>query len=154
MEVRKDGAWRTINTAEAFIGAAWRTLKYAEAYIGGAWRQIVSFVQPLTLAFNRSSPFGVGATESPMTTASCTAVPTGGLAPFTYNWTTLSQSGLTGFTINSPSAATTTFTAGVTAGVGHTGTATVRCTATDALGTTASADLDLTFSEISGGGTA
>lgn len=157
MEARLNGAWRTINTAEAYIGGQWRTLKYAEAYIGGTWRRIVSFVQALSLSLNRAPFFGISSSASPMTTSSCTATPTGGLAPFTYSWTTLSQSGLTGFTINSPSSASTTFTATVTAGDGHTGFANVRCTVTDALGTTAHADLTaptggVTFTESSAGG--
>lgn len=147
MEVRKDGAWRTISSAEAYVGGSWRTLRYAEAYIDGEWRKIASFVQALSLSVSGTAAFS---SVNPMTTDRSVATPTGGLAPFTYAWTILSQTGLSGLTINSPSSASTTFTASVPSG--NNGSATFRCTATDALGTTAHDDVTVGFTKIASGG--
>jgi hypothetical protein len=148
MEVRKDGAWRTINTAEAYVGGAWRTLKYVEGYIGGAWRTIASFIQPLTLAI---SPSPTGTFEDASTqTATASAVPTGGLGPFTYAWTLVSSTGLTGIDITAPSSATTGFTA-TTSGF-TLGSAVFHCVCTDSLGSTATANVTANFQRVPGGG--
>ena len=137
MEARKDGAWRTINTAEAYVGGAWRALKYVEGYIGGAWRRIATFVLPPTLSINPG--VGGGSGSNPVTSDTVTATPSNGLAPFTYAWSVLSSTGLTGITINSASSASTTFTATVSGPDGSIGYLTVQCIATDAIGETASA---------------
>lgn len=145
MDARKNGAWVSPTTAEAYRGGAWRTLKYGEAYYGGAWRQIVSFVAPYTaLSISPSAPAASSFTSDTITSKTIVATPNGGLGPFTYSWVLLSSSGLTGVTINSPSNAGTTFTATV-GGVGESGTATFRCTATDSFGTGQSATVAVYF---------
>ena len=148
MDVRIAGAWVSPTTAEAYVSGQWRALRYGEAYYNGQWRQIVSFVQTLTLSLS-PDPLGKGAQADTMTTAACTATPTGGLGPFTYAWTTVSSSGLSGVAINSPSASPTTFTATVTGGEGSTGTAVFRCTVTDSLGSTATDTVTVSFTHIS-----
>jgi hypothetical protein len=143
MEVRCGGAWRTITTGEAFVNGAWRTLRYGEAYIDGAWKQVATFVQPLTLSV---SPPSTGANAGATTTPSVTATPSGGLGPFTYSWAKLSGDAVSA---NSPSLATTSFT--LTSG-SPPANATFRCTVTDALGSTATADVGVLFSNASSGG--
>jgi hypothetical protein len=147
MDVRKGGAWVSPTTAEAFVGGTWRTLKYAEAYYSGAWRQIVSFVAAYTALSISPSPASASSfTSDTITSGAIVATPNGGLSPFTYSWVLVSSSGLTGITINSPSYASTTFTASTVAGgVGSSGTATFRCTGTDALGTSQSATVNVSF---------
>jgi hypothetical protein len=80
-----------------------------------------------------------------MTSRFATATPTGGLAPFTYAWTLVSSTGLTGITINYPTSASTSVTATLTVPVGTTGYANLKCTATDALGTSKSATVTFSF---------
>jgi len=84
-----------------------------------------------------------GSTAS-QTTASVTVTPSGGVSPYTYAWTLLSGSTLT---VNSPSAATTTFSkTGMISGDSY--DATYRCTVTDSTsGTplTATADVPVTI---------
>lgn len=143
MDARMGGAWVSPTTAEAFAGGTWRTLKYAEAYYSGAWRKIVSFVLPLTLSATGGSG---SAASSTVTGNTATATPSGGLAPFTYSWVHLSGATMT---INTPSSASTTFTASGVAD-GATVTATFRCTATDSLGSTATADLTVNLTNRTG----
>jgi hypothetical protein len=144
MEVRKDGAWRTINTAEAYVGGAWRTLKYVEGYIGGAWRTIASFIQPLTLSVPATRNNDA---ESSTVTVHVPATPSGGLGPFTYAWTVLSFANATTVTLSPASSATTNVTA---TGVSQStpATASVRCVCTDSLGSTASATASCTFQHL------
>ena len=81
------------------------------------------------------------------TTGSVTVTVTNGRAPFTYSWAYLSG---TSATINSPSAATTTFTrdaAGSSGGTQYVGT--YRCTVTDATGRTATNDVTVTTTHTS-----
>lgn len=68
----------------------------------------------------------------------------GGVAPYTYAWTTVSGSTVT---INTPTASSTSFT--VTLSMNESKNTIVRCTVTDAFGTTGSCDVELFFLEIS-----
>jgi hypothetical protein len=80
---------------------------------------------------------------TPITSAGATATPSGGTATYSYAWTKVSGDTVT---INSPTSATTTFTAAVIAG--HSKAATYRCTVTDSTAGTplvAYADIPLTF---------
>lgn len=149
MEVRKQGAWRTPTTAEAFAGGSWRTLKYGEGYINGAWRTIASFVQPLSLSISPTSPAGEAASSTVTTTNYVVATPTGGASPFTYSWARLSMSGAATFVATLPSNSSTKFTAtGVDDGV--TALASWRCTVTDILGTAAHADVTVGLQNTTG----
>jgi hypothetical protein len=76
--------------------------------------------------------------SSPITSSSVTVTPTGGTAAYTYAWTKVSGDTLT---VNSPTSASTTFTASVTSSK----TAIYRCTVTDSLATTATADVTITL---------
>jgi len=80
-------------------------------------------------------------TPQTLTTPNTMVTATGGVPGYTYVWSFVSGGG--GIVINSPSSATTTFSATSTAGTGRTGTA--RCTVTDTLGITAYADVNLKF---------
>jgi hypothetical protein len=82
---------------------------------------------------NTASGSGSGAASSGLvtTTGTTTATPSGGTAPYTYAWTRVS--GDITISINSPSAATTSFTASVADGVPK--EAAFKCTITDANGT-------------------
>ena len=81
MEAFVASQWRTIRTGDAFINGAWRSLQYGEAYVGGAWRQIVSFVQPLSLAISPAGGFW-DANNATVSAGPYTATPTGGAAPW------------------------------------------------------------------------
>jgi hypothetical protein len=76
--------------------------------------------------------------SSPITSSSTTVTPTGGTAAYTYAWTKVSGDTLT---VNSPTSASTTFSASVTSSK----TAIYRCTVTDSLATTATADVTITL---------
>ena len=146
MDVRKSSAWHEVETAEAYKNGAWRPLKYGEAYYSGSWRTIITFVPAMTLAISPSSALASSTSARMSTAANSVATPTGGQAPYTYAWTLLSSDDLSSIVITSPSSSSTKFTATVTTGAGTSGTATFRCTCTDALGTTATDDVTATFS--------
>jgi hypothetical protein len=146
MNVRLNGAWRTIDSGKVYLNGAWRTLNYANAYISGSWRKVATFIAQLTLAI---SPTSVHATNS-STTGTATATPSGGLGPFTYAWTLVSNSGVTGPQIASPTTASTQFYGTPTDG--SSGSCVFRCTVTDSLGSTATADITATFATIPLGG--
>jgi hypothetical protein len=144
--VRIGAAWRTVTSGKVYLNGAWRTLTNGRAYISGVWRDVVSFAQPYTgLTITPSEPGGSSSTSDTMTSRFATATPTGGLAPFTYAWTLVSSTGLTGITINYPTSASTSVTATLTVPVGTTGYANLKCTATDALGTSKSATVTFSF---------
>lgn len=99
----------------------------------------------LSVSLSPTSLSKVGATSS-LTTASVTATPSGGTAPYAYAWTKLSGDAIT---CNSPSAATTTFTASGLAAGGADRTATYRCTVTDSAAVSAVADIVVYIERIS-----
>lgn len=135
------GTWRTIKRGEAYIGGKWRTLTHGDAYTDDEWKQVASFVLPLTVSVTDNDLVAFGSSNKPLkvTTPTTTAIPSGGLAPFTYAWAQLSGSPST---ITSPATATTAFSA--IAGVSDL-SATYRVTVTDSLGKTATADVPATF---------
>lgn len=135
MDARINGAWVTPKTGQAYVNSAWHTLSFAKAYVSGAWRTIVTFVQALTLSVYGGSAKSTSATMS----TGASAVPSGGLSPFTYVWSVLSSTNLSNISFSSTTVASPTITATVTSGnPGDSGTATVHCTVTDSLGSTAS----------------
>ena len=152
MEVFCGGAWREITSAEAFVNGAWRSLSYAEAYVDGQWRTVANFTPAgsggggggtITLSLNTSS-VNVATFNSSTNTSNVTATPSGGLAPYTYSW--VKQSG-GAITASFPTVATTRFAAsGLT--VDETRSAIFRCTCTDALGSTATADVSVSITRI------
>ena len=140
MEIFASGNWRNIRRGEVLIGGAWRGLTRIEVYRGGAWLQAAVFTSPMTLFANNVS--GIGRNRGkPVSVVSSTsqATPTGGLGPYSYNWTILSG----GAVANSPSMAATTFRQTVAADTTEVSTARVTCT--DALGTTATSNIGITL---------
>lgn len=71
-------------------------------------------------------------THNPMTSAPATCTVTGGLAPYTYRWQEESSGSADGITINTPSAATTTFARFLASNTSRTGR--FVCKVTDAAG--------------------
>jgi hypothetical protein len=155
MEARIGGAWREITSAEVFANGAWRPLRYAEAYIGGNWVSIANFTSgagTITLTLSTST---ISATRrvSTVTSANVTATPASGQTPYTYAW--VKQSGES-ISATNPTSAITAFQAtGMI--VDETRNAVFRCTCTDHLGSSATADVSVSLTYIEpvdiGGGT-
>lgn len=130
--------------AEVTKGGVQKRVTRIEAWNGSAWKLVQSFAPPMTLAI---TPNGVqGGDNQPypvfVTSDPATATPTGGVGPYTYVWSISAP-----ISSDSPNAATSTFSGIVSPGSPLTGTAT--CTATDSLGTTASATVVVTLRNIS-----
>lgn len=138
MDIFLGGAWRSPTRMEVFLGGQWRSPIYGEIYLSGAWRRFVTFAPPLSVS--ASNIGGRGYDISPTVTSVPAVVsPTGGVAPYTYNWALLTES----MTIDAPTRADTTFTG--TVPYDSTITATARVTCTDAMGSTAAADITITL---------
>jgi hypothetical protein len=153
--VRLGGEWKTISAAKVFASGAWRTLAAIRVFSGGEWREVANFTAPpttdptptptgLSLSISPSPVLAAGS-SSMVTSSTVTATPSGGLAPYRYAW---SATGDHSINISARTSASTTFSAtGILASdPGAEGTAT--CTATDALGNTATAEVALSFTRI------
>jgi len=109
--------------------------------------------------FGRSPPLSVSAgnivasgvnspagNQSSTVDGSSTAAPFGGVSPYTYSWSIVTQSGAT-ITLSGATTATVTASRTGTPGVS---TATLRVTVTDAIGATATFDISVTITLESG----
>lgn len=138
---------RTIASAKVMDGATLRTIQRVKVMDsdGTTLRTVAEFAPPLSLSISPLGVFGVansGGSVS-VTTLGATATPAGGVGPFTYAWTTTSDTNPSGtVSANSATSATSTFTM-TNVPAYTTYTAVLRCTVTDAIGQTA-------FDEISG----
>jgi hypothetical protein len=158
LQIRYGGTWRDPSGCRIYKGGAWRNIVQVKVYSGGAWRDVANFTAPgsgdtpgsgggssgsLTLSIS-PSPSEAASFSSPVTSGNTTATPSGGLAPYTYSWVKLSGDTIVA---NSPTSAVTTFTGNVPPDA--TRSAIFRCTCTDSLGATATADVTATLDRIS-----
>lgn len=150
-QVRDASADRTINAIRV-IDATGVDRNITEARIidtTGTDRVFFSAGGGGTLSAN-ASPNPVSGTTAGTGTAvsnSTTVTPTGGTTPYTYAWARTSYSHPTvPPTIGSPASATTTFTQ-TSIGTGEDYAATFRCTVTDSLGATATADVSAVWAD-------
>jgi len=139
--LRISGAWKELSSGKVRVGNAWKTVTQGKIYVGGAWKDLLGFTPALSLSASPSTAIG-SATYGfgPAVTNSVTVTPTGGLAPYTYSWARVS--GTIG-SAGSPTAATTVF--GGDPNPDYVASSTFRCTCTDSLGNTATADVGATF---------
>ena len=142
-DVHVDGAWRVITSGEVYQGA-WKAITRGEAYVGGAWvaGPVAAYSPGFTLAISAENTFPAEHATT-ITSEVITVTPSGGTVPFTYAWTRLSGAGIA----LSPTSASTVFQA---TSVLATKIGVFRCTATDALGNTATAEVTLEFTNTGG----
>jgi hypothetical protein len=107
------------------------------ADVGAAALSFSAAASPTSLYETRSGPGAV-------TTDSTIVTPTGGTGPYTYAWALVSGDA---FTVNSPTAATTTFSTTLISGQEK--SAVYRCTVTDSLAAEATATVSITAVELS-----
>jgi hypothetical protein len=100
----------------------------------------------LTASIDAAFAFASGVGGGAFTTPTRTVTAAGGTAPYTYAWTKVSGDTLT---VNSPTAAATTFTG--TPGVGNTLQAVYRCTVTDNVAATATVDVSVSITDLTVG---
>ena len=118
---RWDGAaYQDIVTRKRWDGSSWVDITIAKRWDGAAWQDIIfaggGGGGSLSVTLNKAGVSGDAFLPEPapttqtLTTDSVTATAAGGTGgPYTYAWTRLS--GSSAISANSPSAATTTFTA-------------------------------------------
>lgn len=144
--VRLGGAWTPLTGGKVYAGSAWRTLVAIKVYASGAWRDVANFTSapstdpgtpgPTTFSVTASPPFLDASSPTSPVGGSVTVTPTGGLAPYTYNWSSSAA-------ISRPHSATTTISKTLPFGGDFEGIAT--CVVTDSLGTAVGVTVDLSF---------
>lgn len=138
--VRVLGAWHMAGDMFVRISGQWRRITGIRARVAGAWQTVSGF----TSTFSASAPtdtFGYGSVTDPVT-----ITPTGGVSPYTYQWTRIS--GALAITTVSPNMATTAFQTTRTSG---SFTTVFGWVATDATGATASGQVTATIVTGNGG---
>lgn len=111
--------------------------------VGAVLRTIANFVPELTLSVSLDPIFGqaIGLGPQPVFSDETTAIPSGGLPPYSYAWTMLSNPSGEASLVS-----VNTATTSVSATLENTAVSgTIRCTVTDALNRTATADVDFTL---------
>jgi hypothetical protein len=138
------GVLQTITGGKIRDGATLRQLQTIKLWDGTTMRTVAQFVPPLTASASPAFALVFG-TTSTLTTSSVTAVPSGGLAPYTYVWTRTSGAA----TANTPAIASTTFTqTGLIAEDYQ--VSTFNCVVSDSSGQTANFSITAEFNRISG----
>lgn len=139
------GTWREITRLHVRQAGVWRTLKTLKVMNGGVWRTVGVFADPFSVtvsplalysSFTRTET-GLSPPET-LTSDLATAVPAGGLPPYSYSWAHLSGDT---FTVSHPTNAGTYFSHLFTSYGTRAGT--YRITVTDSVGSTATADLQI-----------
>lgn len=140
------GSWNTdLTTRKRWDGASWVDLTVARRWDGASWVDIAfpgggggSF----SATISDGNPYGdvfdpmPAPLFKPVTSSSTTVTPSGGTGPYTYSWSRIS--GDSAVSADSPTAATTTFSANVPREGFR--TAVYRCTITDSLAATTFVD--------------
>lgn len=142
VRIMTSGGLRTIQRLRVMHFGQLRTVKTLKVMDNGSLRLVGNFYSDVVASISPSSAYGTS-TGGLATTNSVTASASGGLFPYTYSWSRISNDNPgTPFAVN-PSLATTTFR-----GMPD-GKATFRVTVTDSLGTQATADVVASFVNIS-----
>lgn len=146
LRVLDNGTLRTIIRLRIKQAGVLRDIRTLKVMDGGVLRTVGAFADALSATMSPASVTGFGEPASisapaSVTTSTASLVKGGGFSPYTYAWTHISGDTAT---INSPSSASTTFTAIVTLAEGEL-QGVFRCTVTDALGATASDTVTATF---------
>lgn len=144
MRFSSGGAFKEVSGGSVRIAGAWKQLVKARVFVGGAWREAATFIQPLSATASPASVQGGRVGSGNVTTAQTTVTPTGGQPPYTYAWTRTLGAG----NITTPTSSATRFTQLLDNGQELTGT--FRCTVTDNLGASVTADVSATFTSNDG----
>jgi hypothetical protein len=146
MKLRLGGAWRDITAARIFLGGAWRPLIAVREYYDGAWRDVANFTSgggTITLTLSPALVTDSGR-NSTVTTSNVTATPAGGQTPYTYAWAKQSGDDISAI---SPASAITAFRA-INMSDDETRNAVFRCTCTDNLGSSDTADISISLTRL------
>lgn len=140
-----NGTLRTPTRLRIMQAGLLRTIKTLKVMDGGTLRTVAIFASPLSVSASPSEATGSfnGSGVFPpqtLTTDLVTAIPSGGIAPYTYAWAYLSGST---FTVSHPTSAGTFFSHNFVAFGTRSGT--YRCTVTDSLGSTATVDVPVSI---------
>jgi hypothetical protein len=143
VKVRIGGALRTATSIKVKAAGVLRTVRTIRVKHGGTLRTVYSSAAALSASASPTSVLGLSF-SSVCLTDDTTVTPSGGAGPYTYAWTLITFSGGNSPTVTAASFATTAFRQTGSGGP-ESNTATFRCTVTDSLGATATADVDATF---------
>lgn len=139
LKINDAGTLRTMTRGRVMVNGSLRLLSRAR-YMDDTdtLRLVATFASPLSVAANNI----VGTVNSPdpqVVSGISTALPSGGVAPFTYSWVKLSGA----FTLSNTSSASVTASQAMTPP--QTSTGSIRVTVTDAIGQTATKTVSVTL---------
>lgn len=146
--IKKSGAWKAVSAISIYKAGAWKLVSGVGIVKTGAWKNgygaITPGAPPLTLSVNNSTVSGSRSGVGNVTTNAATVSVLTGTPAYTYAWAKLSGNT---FTIDSPTAASTTFSSTLTtAPSSYSGV--YRCTVTDSAAN--SSYIDVTVNMTSG----
>ena len=140
---------RSITGMKGMDGATLRPVLRAKVMDadGVTLRTVAEFASPLSLSIFPAGLFGVANSSGDIsvTTNSAVATPAGGLAPYTYAWTVLSDTNPDGAVTALSATSATTAARMTNVGAYETFDAVLRCTVTDAASQTAQDDIPAQF---------
>jgi hypothetical protein len=149
MKIRVSGAPETIVDGAVQIAGVVRKLRTIKMLDGGVLRTLAVLSLPISLSANAVGGSVFSFPPADVTTDPSIALVAGGQGPFTYEWTLIASGGGNLPVITTPNVSTTTFVKPLV-GPGLFYTDSFRCTVTDSLGETASADVTATYSNLQG----
>lgn len=135
-----EDAFVDLTILKRWDGASWVDLTVAKRWDGTSWINLGGFAGSFGATISPGTASGLIVSDLlnvTVTSNSVTATPVGGTGPYTYAWTWLS--GDSAVAANSPTSASTTFSAIVPKWDSR--EATMRVTVTDSLSATATADI-------------
>lgn len=139
MKVRVGTATKSVPAAKTKVAAGVKNISSIAYYNGTTKKTVKTFTSALSASVSNDLVLAEITDGGTASTKTVTVTPSGGTAPYTYAWTRFSGEG----TVNNPTKATTLFFATLSAEDEATGT--FRCTVTDSLGATATAQVLATF---------
>lgn len=141
VQVMTSGGMRTLLRLRVMHFGTLRTVRTLKVMDGGSLKLVGNFYDDVAVSITPFAVYG-GAMSGQVSTDAATCNVSGGLFPYTYQWTLLSSSGPGVPFAISPTNRITSFR-------GQIGSdATFRCTVTDSLGTQGSATVFATFADL------
>lgn len=148
ISVRVGGSARAIAAMTLRIAGQSRAVRTVKLMDGGVLRTVYSSASPISLSV--SPVIAAYSVASPVVSQPVSVTPAGGTGPYAYAWSLVSSTHpVTPPVVDAPTFASTRFSQ-ANVPIGDDFEAVFRCTCTDSLGNSATADVNVVFRRIGG----